>query len=432
MAPRLTPVQLAVFSLPMMLFQAIEISWRTYLPAFLTQTIGLSITTVGMLLLAARLFDAAAAPAIGWANDRLSGPFGARRTWMLLGAPLVSVGAISLFTLAPGSGVAKAFAWAAMLHLGYALIVTPHGGWGLEIGIDGRDRTRIQGAKVWLAASGGVLILLVLSIAERGYAATRATQMTLLAGMIALLAPLTTILLVSVVREPDLRRKAASISPLRQLRAIVRDPRLSLALWLYLLTGLAEGATGAMLIFFIEDGLELPGWASSLVLVQSVMMLLALPFWVRWGQRGDRWQVLVAIYTWQALAAMLGFFVPAGQPAFAIVFLVARYATGGGEFVLLRAVTAEGVARDAQAGRRTGASSYALFNVILAGAMGVGGGAILALLATSGYQHDAVITAAQRIAVRAAFLLPTILAGAAGCALLIASTRRQRLGECLA
>jgi glycoside/pentoside/hexuronide:cation symporter, GPH family len=428
MAPRLTPVQLAAFSMPMLLFQAIELAWRTYLPAFLAQTVGLPIATIGSLLLFARLFDAAAAPTIGWASDRLTGALGARRTWMLIGAPLVSVGAVGLFTLPAGATFATVFAWAVTLHLGYALIVTPHGGWGLEIGTDSRERTRIQGMKVWLAAGGGVLIVAALSVAERGYAATRGEQMLVLAGIIAVLAPLTTILLTAFVRQPATSIRLASVAPVAQLRAILSDSQLATTLWLYLLTGFAEGASGAVLIFFIEDGLVLPGWASSLVLVQSVMMLLALPFWVRWSQQGDRWQVLLAIYTWQSITAVLGFFVPAGQATVAIAFLALRYATGAGEFVLLRAITAEGVARDAGVGRRTGASSYALFNVMLAGAMGVGGATVMSLLAASGYGQDVSATSGQQTIIRAAFLLPTILAGSIGCVLLLAFRRAQRSG----
>ncbi|EIZ77586.1 major facilitator superfamily protein [Novosphingobium sp. Rr 2-17] len=418
MSPRLTPVQLAVFSLPVMVFQGIEIAWRTYLPAFLARTVGLSLATIGGLLLLARLFDVAAAPVIGWASDRIIGSFGARRTWLLLGAPLVSVGALGLFRAPPGSSSLIILLWAFTLHLGYALMLTPHGGWGLEIGIDAQERTRIQGAKIWLAALAGGLILLTLATAERGYAASPADQLGLLATIIAVSAPLATLLLASVVREPPFRIVPASVAPIRQLSVILRDPRVVTVMSLYALTGLAEGASGAVLIFFIEDGLALHGWMSSLAFVQYPMMLMVVPVWLRWSSRCGRRQVLLAVYAWQMMVAIVGFAVPMAMPAAAAAFLILRYATGSTELILLRAITADGVARDAEAGRRTAASSYALFNLVLFGAMGVGGAGIMASLSAFGY-GEGVVMPQQQFAIRLAFLLPTILTGSIGVMLLL-------------
>ncbi|MEG3166274.1 MFS transporter [Sphingomonas sp. PB2P19] len=424
MSPRLTPVQLVAFSLPVIVFQGIEIAWRTYLPAFLAQTVGLSLATIGGLLLLARVFDAAAAPVIGWASDRMSGKFGARRTWLLLGAPLVSVGALGLFRAPPGSPISIILLWALTLHFGYALMVTPHGGWGLEIGIDAQERTRVQGTKIWFAALGGGLILLTLATAERRYAASPADQMGLLAKIIAVLAPLATLLLTWVVREPTRRMVAAGVFPLRQLSGIMRDPSAGTVLLLYTLTGLAEGASGSALIFFIVDGLALRGWGSSLAFVQYPMMLIVVPLWLRWSDRRGWRQVFMTVYAWQMMVAIVGFAVPMAMPAAAAAFLILRYATGSTEFILLRAITADGVARDAEAGRRTAASSYALFNVVLVGAMGVGGAGVMASLSACGYGNGVVLPQ-QQFAIRLAYLLPTILAGFIGFMLLLGGRGRN-------
>jgi Na+/melibiose symporter-like transporter len=425
MTSRLTPVQLAVFSLPVMLFQAVEIAWRTYLPAFLSQEVGLSLGLVGTLLLAARLFDAAAGPAVGLANDHLAGVLGRRGTWMLLGAPLVSAGAIGLFTATSEASLALIIGCMLALHLGYVMIGTPHGGWGLEIGVDGADRTRIQAAKVWLAAVGGALLLLVLGVAERGYAATRSDQMLLLATILSVLAPLSVGPLVRLVREPERCSPARPVTRARSLRAVLGDGDLAAPLCLYMLTGIAEGASGAMLLFFVEDGLDLHGWASSLAFIQSLMMIVALPLWVRWSRRLGRYRVLLAIYAWQTMAATIGFALPSGSPAVAAAFLILRYATGAGEFVLLRAITADAVARNAAKGVRTAASIYAIVNVVLMASMGAGAAAAMTLLAHSGYGVGQSSGMAQQLAIRLIYLLPTALAGASACLLLV--SRRTAL-----
>ncbi len=160
---RISRVRLAIFTMPVLLFQAIEMAWRAYLPRFLTLDVGMTLGVVGALMLGARLLDAVADPLLGWVSDTVRTPLGLRRPWMLAGALLVPLGALLLFLAPPGTGLVRIVGASLLLHLGYSLIITPHGGWGLELSDDSHQRTRIMGAKVWFGLLGSLGLIALMA-----------------------------------------------------------------------------------------------------------------------------------------------------------------------------------------------------------------------------------------------------------------------------
>jgi GPH family glycoside/pentoside/hexuronide:cation symporter len=78
--------QKLAYALPALSLAVIGIPIYVFLPKFYTDTIGLSISTVGMLLMAVRLFDAVTDPMIGYLSDKTTGKFGRRRPYMAAGA----------------------------------------------------------------------------------------------------------------------------------------------------------------------------------------------------------------------------------------------------------------------------------------------------------------------------------------------------------
>jgi Na+/melibiose symporter-like transporter len=102
---RLSLASLTIFSLPMVLIQAIEIGGRVFLPVFFSTTVGLSLAVTGTLLLAVRLFDTAIDPFIAWASDQFPTRLGLRRPWIASSVPLVMLGTLGVFFAAPGSSI---------------------------------------------------------------------------------------------------------------------------------------------------------------------------------------------------------------------------------------------------------------------------------------------------------------------------------------
>jgi len=420
---RLSLVGLAIFSSPMVVIQAIEVAWRVYLPSFFATSSGLSLAMAGALLMAARLFDSIIDPAIAWASDRFPTRYGHRRPWLAASVPLMMTGALGVYFIWPWTTLPLLVAASLLLHLGYMMLVTPHGGWALEQARDGRERLRVIGAKTWFGVAGMIAIVTLPALLERGFAVDRQGQVAALGLFLLVACPLSVGLILRFVAEPDGPRSRAGdlANPFRLFGNILRMPALRPILLLYLFTGFAESAASATFLFFIDDALALRGWGSSLLLLQSAAVLVTLPIWSRVADRIGFRPMLAMAYGWQFLVMPFALFLPAGALGPAIAFLIVRSLFSGVDFLLLRALVAEIVHDTASSGLRQGASCYSISNITLKIAMGGGTWCALSLI---GWKDgsEPLVTATL---VRAAFALPAALASGCAFVILLAMMRRR-------
>ncbi len=412
---RLSLFGLVVFSSPILIMQAIEIPWRTYLPSLFATKFGLSLGAVGALMMAIRLFDGVAEPAIAWASDRFPTRWGLRRPWMAAGAPLIMLGAAGVFFDWPWTGLASLIVACLVLHLGYVMLVTPHGGWGLELARDAGERLRITAGKLWFAAAGTIAILLLPSALERGFGIGLEGQVAALGMVLLVLCPLIVVIVLRVIPEPDLARgdDAKLANPVSLFVELARLPGMRRVLLLQALAGFAPAASGAVFLFFVDGGLGLKGWGSTLLLLQMAVMLVMTPVWSRFGARFEPRALLALSFGWQLVIAPLVLLLPAGMLAAAIGFLTLRGLFAGLDFLVLRTMVAEIAHDSAAAGLRCGASCHSACNIAMRLAMGGGAWFALSLLSmASGDGAASSINAST--ALRVVFVLPSVLVGGLG------------------
>lgn len=424
---RLNAVQLAIFSSPVLVFQALELPWRVFLPAFFSGTLGIELAVVGALMMWIRLFDMVADPVVGWASDRFPTPIGLRRPWMIASVPLIMIGTWQTFFAMPGTSVATLACWCVAMHLGYSLMVVPHGGWGLEISRDHHERTRIMGAKVWFAAAGMPVMVLLPTILERFGQADRAGQVAAMGWILILLAPVSVALVLRYIPEPDIPAGSRTAgNPLRQFATILRDRALLTILVLYGLLGIADAANAGTFIFFVEAGLGLDRVASALILVQALVALVSVPVWAMISRRIGKRRALAGVFAWHMLLSPVALLLPQGQIVPLILFLIVRNISWGADYMLLRALVADVSGRDAErSGERKSGSYYAMFNVTLKLAGGLGVGAALWVLARAGFEPGMPAGEAATLAIRLVYALPSCMAGAIGLAILLRPEREE-------
>lgn len=424
-AGRLDMVRLAIFSSPVLVFQALELPWRVFLPVFFSEALGLQLAAVAALMMWIRLFDMVADPAVGWASDRFATPIGLRRPWMVAGVPLILLGTWQTFFAAPGIGPWTLALWCVVMHLGYTLLLVPHGGWGLEISGDYHERTRVMGAKVWFAAAGMPFVLLLPSILEHFGHGGRAEQVAAMGWVLILLTPLSVALVLRYIPEPPVDREAArrTAHPLHQFWAILRDRTLLTILILYGLLGIADAANAGTFVFFVEQGLGLGRIASGLMLIQALVALVSVPLWAAVSRRIGKRRALAGVFAWHAALSPVALLLPAGEVVPLVLFLIVRNVSWGADYMLLRALVADVSGRDAEtSGERRSGSYYAMFNVTLKLAAAIGVGAALWLLAQAGFAPGAPAGEWAVTAIRLVYALPSCLAGLAGLAILMRST----------
>lgn len=424
-AGRLNMVRLAIFSSPVLVFQALELPWRVFLPVFFSETLGLQLAAVAALMMWIRLFDMVADPLVGWASDRFATPWGLRRPWMIASVPLILLGTWQTFFAAPGIDLWTLASWCVVMHLGYTMLMVPHGGWGLEVSGDYHERTRIMGAKVWFAAAGMPFILLLPTILESFGHGGRAEQIGAMGWVLILLTPVSVALVLHFIPEPPVDHAAARrvANPLRQFWAILRDPALRVILVLYGLLGLADAANAGTFIFFIEQGLGLGRGASGLMLIQALVGLVSIPVWAAVSRRFGKRVALAGVFAWHAALSPVALLLPAGEWTPLALFLIVRNFSWGADYMLLRALVADVSGRDALvSGERKSGSYYAMFNVTMKLAAALGVGAALWVLARAGFVPGVPAGEEVITAIRLVYALPSCLVGLAGLAILMRST----------
>lgn len=118
------------YGLPGLPLAMLGLPLYVYLPSFYAQDLGLSLSVVGMALLAARGLDVLTDPLIGWLNDKVQSTWGRRKLFMLLGLPLLLVGLEYLLRPSGNVDGVYLFAWSFVTYLGWTFISIPWQAWG--------------------------------------------------------------------------------------------------------------------------------------------------------------------------------------------------------------------------------------------------------------------------------------------------------------
>ena len=191
------------------------------------------------------------------------------------------------------------------------------------------------------------------------------------------------------------------------------------------LIGAAEACGSGVFIFFVERTLSLGHAAGGLLMVQFLVGLVTVPAWAMVSKRLGKRRALIAVLTWQLLTAPLPLFLPSGQAAPLLGYLVLRACAWGADYMLLRAMVADVSAADtARTGQTRASSYYALFNVSLKLAGGLGVGFALWLLARGGFDPKVMATTADTaLQIRIVYAMPALIAPALG--LLLMATARS-------
>src|SRR3990167_835502 len=177
---RLSWVQLAALSAPAFVATGYLVPMAVFMPAFLSEHVGLSLTAVGSILLIGRLWDVFNDPIMGALTDATQTPIGRRRPRVLGGAPLALLATWALYFAKPGMSAASVTAWMIVLFAGWTMVVVAHGAWGAELSDSYDERSRIFGAKTMAVALSLPVFVLGPAILELTGAASPASQMALM------------------------------------------------------------------------------------------------------------------------------------------------------------------------------------------------------------------------------------------------------------
>ena len=385
---------LAFFALPLYL----------QLPSYYAANYGMSLATLGIVLLSTRALDALLDPLIGGAVDRLFAR-STRAAWRVAAAAaaVVAVSFVGLFFPPVTSG--WLLAWLAVslvvTYIAFSVLTVIHQAWGTRLGGDAVQRSRIV---AWREGFGLVGVL-VASVVPSLFGMDVAS--TLLAIALALGIAL-------LARAPRAATESEALSAPRGDWALPwRNPRFRGLLAVFMLNGIATAVTATLVLFFVRDRIQAPAWEPHFMLAYFAAATVSVPVWVRIVRRtglASAWLVGVVL---AVLVFGAAFTVGQGDTGGFLAVCIGRGIALGADLTIPGALLTGAIKA---AGHRTGAEGIYLgwWNSATKLNLGLAAGAALPLLALAGYAPGQRDPQALQALSTAYVLVPCALKAMAG------------------
>ncbi len=378
------------------------------LPNYYAKTYGLSLATLGAILLGARLFDAFIDPLLGRLSDRLFARSAASVLQAgLLAAVVLAIGFALLFfpqVTTPGALIVWVSVMLMVTYAAYSFLSVSHQSWGAMLGGNEAERSRIV---AWREALGlvGVVLASVTPVALGLPATTVIFFIALSMGWLAWTRAVQPVAKVDHALLPGaiwLPFKHANFKRL---------------LLVFMLNGIASAVPATLVLFFIQDRLQAPASMEPLFLGSYFLTAaLSIPLWLAVVKRiglSKAWlcgmALAIAVFAW---ATQVG----AGQStAFLIITSLSGVALGT-DLALPGALLAGVIQSNGDSGKAEGAY-FGWWNFATKLNLALAAGLALPLLGLFGYAPGAQNPEALQALVIAYCVLPCALKLAAGGAL---------------
>ncbi len=392
-----------------------------HVPKFYADTLGLSLASVGGLLLAARAFDAIQDPLLGWWSDRRRAAPGGRWLFVAAGVPLLALGMIGLFN-PPSTRPSMLSAWLVVsllvVYTAYSLITVSYQASGAEISADPAERTRVT---AWREGFGLAGVLLAAALPQ-------AFGFSVFSWIFAPL--LLAAALVSILLSPPAGARPTCAPPVaRSLLLPFHNPRFRWLLAVYMLNGIAAAIPATLVLFYIQDIVRRPDLAALFLIAYFAAGAGGLPVWVRLSRgigKARAWLCGMLL----SIAAFVGaFFLGAGDTAaFALVCMMSGIGLGC-DLSLPPSMLADVIDDDEARGRSRNEGAYfGLWNLVTKLNLALAAGLALPLLDGFGYLSGRSNTAPALLALAAVYALVPCLLKSMAAILLWASPFTE--GDC--
>ncbi len=359
-----------------------------WIPAHYAGELGLSLATVGTILMLARLTDVITDPIMGEISDRWRTRIGRRRPWLLIGSPVMMFGVYKLFIPDEGVGVVYFLAWLSVFFLGSTMISLPHRAWGAELSPDYHQRSRVTAGREFYVLIGLMLaaaVPMIIEIRADGGASVGEVFTTLwndavgaftgdfrdkkivdratltgpvLAGLawsIVFLLPVCSAVVLLFVKEPKAILNEKRPSFREGLKLVRKNGPMMRVLIIALLVSFGESFRNAVSLFFIRDIVGVPTIGAA-YFFYFVAGLGAIPFWLWLGRTIGKHRAFIGTLVTVACVSTANLFLGYGDYLpFFLLFVIKGFCFGGLQFLPV-AMLADVIDVDAarSGGRRAG------------------------------------------------------------------------------
>ena len=397
----LSLARLFAFALPAMPVAAFQLPFVIIVPKFYAETVGLSLTAVGVLMFVVRLLDAILDPIIGYKADHLRSRFGRRRALFFAAAIPTTLGALMVFNPFPNVPDSAAwfwgawfFLWSVMLSVGYTALSLSHQSWAAESSPSYLGRNRIFAAREvmvvlgTLIATGLPFVLSVLGFRGDG------PVLVSLSVLVGITLPLFALITVVFVPEP----RDSTQHPLNfwaGLRSMKGNGPFLRLLAAFALSYMANGIPGALILYFVRDYLHGNEETQRLFLLLYFLFgVLSTPLWLWISRRTSKhraWCIAMLVASFAIVWTPFIGYQQLGETSlwvFGVVMLFAGLAVGA-DLMLPPSMQADVIDVDtAKSGEQHTGFYFAIWALATKIALSVALGLSLVILAAFGFKTE--------------------------------------------
>lgn len=316
---------LAAVAAPALPMATMTLPLTIFLPAFYAQTIGINLAVVGLVFTIVRLADLVFDPLVGGLMDRTDTRWGRFRPWLVIGAPVVMIGAWLLFMAQPGVGAVYLAIALTLTYVGYSIVTLAQMGLSAGMTPDYDERSRVFAWWQFFNILGIILALAMPPLLGLLLPVTPTLTVSTMGATIIATVPITVLIALISVREPR-AAPAVHVAKFGDYLGLFRLRSARIALGSVMLTGFALGVSSSVFLFFytIIKGLSIE--VTSLVLGFFFLVTISsVPVWAKIGHRIGKHRALAfgCLGTGAYMFSML--FLPPGN----LVVMCALFAIGG-------------------------------------------------------------------------------------------------------
>ena len=349
-------------------------------PKFYGDTLGVDIAILGAVLFFARLIDTVQDPFIGRLVDYLQSRQHGWTWLMAFSSVLLAIGFVMLFAPVV-QGQSALLVWLVgcliVVYTSHSMMNVCYLAWGARLTDDVAGRARVT---AWREAFGLVGVVLA-SVVPAIWAATMGPAK----GYQVFAWSFVVILLLGVwmTLRHSPRPRIEQQSPAASFSVALSVPGIRRVLFFYLLNAISAAIPATLILFYIDDVLQLPGLAGLFLGLYFMAGLLALPIWVRISDRIGKKSAWCAGSILAVVALACAGFLEAGDAlAYGLVCVVAGLALGA-DLALPPAMLADAIPTENRAS--TGVY-FGVWALIAKFSLAVAAGLALPALGLLGYQ----------------------------------------------
>lgn len=383
--------RLIAYSAPSLVTSVAALPMALFVPAYYADDLGVPLAAVGAAIAFSRLLDVVTDPLIGTLSDRLRGPFGRRKPWMLLGVPLFLLSLWRIFVPGGDATSTHLLIWSALLYLGFTMIDLPHKAWGAELSTDYDERSRITSWREAISTVGQVALLAALVwLASRGIE-DAADQLRGIAIAVVVALPVLIVICLANVPEPPPEAYARErLEGLAGLRLVVHNPAFlrMVGCVLFFVSGVAIQGTLHRLV--LADVMQAEGRFPLMILLENLGTLCAVPAWLWLSVRIGKHAALMGAALWIAVWSLPLVWLRSGDTGLLMALVVVRGSSFASILFLANSIAADVIDVDAlESGEQRSGLFFAVWGMVIKLSLALGVVLGTALPAAAGYEPAA-------------------------------------------